>query len=116
MTDFIDATQTVQVESYQSNAQDSHGNDIDAWAPPGVPQPIYGWSPSGSQEVNGWRDVVTSDAMILAPPDFQCQPKDRVVLDGVTYEVQGESQNYGNGPFDFAPGMVVNLKHIKGAE
>lgn len=116
MTDFLQATQTVQVESYNSSAQDSHGNDIDAWSPPGTPQAIYGWGPSGSQEVNGWRSVVTSDATILAPPDFQCSPKDRIVLDGVVYEVQGDPQYFGRGPFDFNPGVVVNLRHIAGAQ
>jgi hypothetical protein len=73
VTDFITAAQTVQVESYRSDAQDSHGNDIDAWAP-------------------------------------------RIVLDGVVYEVQGDPQRFNRGPFDFDPGVSVNLKHIEGAK
>jgi hypothetical protein len=116
VTDFITAVQTVQVESYRSDAQDSHGNDIDAWAPPGVPQQVYGWGAAGSQEVNGWRSVVTSDVILLAPPDFHCEPKDHIVLDGVVYEVQGDPQRFNRGPFDFDPGVSVNLKHVEGAK
>lgn len=109
---------TVQVQAYDSTAEDGFGNPLDAWGPAGAPQPVYGWCPPGTigrREVTGWRSVVTTDVELLAPPGFTCNPRDRIILDGLVHEVQGEVEDFNHGPFGFRPGVVVNLKRTKGS-
>jgi hypothetical protein len=50
--------------------------------------------------------VVTLELFAPARP---VGDRDRFVVNGATYEVVGDPEDYDHGPFGFAPGMVVNL-------
>jgi len=103
---------TVDVLPYAGSTDDDYGN---ASATYGAPrrEPVYGWAPPGTQgatnEVTVGRDVATTDIALLAPPSFTCSPRDRVIVDGKTYEVDGGVRDFNHGPFGFAPGVEVLL-------
>jgi hypothetical protein len=105
---------TVDILPYQGMTPDRFGNETPTWGLP-VPKRVYGWAPAGTDEVNGWRHDVTADLQVYAPPDFTAGPRDRVVVDGRTYEVEGEVEDFGHGPFSFNPGVRVNLRRVEGA-
>jgi hypothetical protein len=105
---------TVDVLPYQGMTPDRLGNETPAWGLP-VTKRVYGWAPAGTDEVNGWRHNVTADLQVYGPPDFTAEPRDRMVVDGRTYEVEGEVEDFGHGPFGFNPGVRVNLRRVEGA-
>ena len=114
MTEFPLA-QTIGHRVYDATARDSHGNSVDAWADP-VDVQVYGWHTGSSDEprVVG-HDRVVVQGQVLAPESFRPSPRDLVDLPGAgTYEVIGEPEDYNHGPFDWRPGVVVNLRRATG--
>lgn len=109
------ARYTVQTAAYVPGQKDAHNNDVDAWASP-VDQPAIGWaSPNSAQPkyMGATRTII--DVELYVPVDFVCGPRDRVTLtDGKVYEAVGYPEDYTHGPFDFAPGLVVNLVRVEG--
>ncbi len=101
---------TVDVLAYLGTTDDDFGNETPGWSTTPRTEPVYGWAPAGSDEVNGTRHTVTADLQLYAPPSFTANPRDRVVVDGRTYEVDGEVEDFGRGPFGFVPGVRVNLR------
>lgn len=99
---------TVEHLSYVGTTDDSHGNQIDTWAAP-VTRAVYGWSAPQYVEpfIPGVQYVGVS-LSIYAPSNFTVDDRDRFVVDGKTYEITGETEDYDHGPFGFDPGMVIN--------
>lgn len=96
------------------NRKDSHGNDTYAlWE--GMPESrnVYGWYQSSSSEPSeqGANRVATT-LVVLSP--WPATVKDRIVIDGVAYEVVGESQDWNHGPFAFEPGYRFTVRRIDG--
>ncbi len=100
---------TVDVLPYAGSAADDYGNSSPSYGQP-VPQPVYAWAPTTTDEVTVDRDVATTDLTLLAPASFSCSSRDRVVVDGKTYEVVGDVQDFNHGPFGFSPGIRVLLR------
>lgn len=98
----------VQHLAYDGTTEDDRGNTVDSWAAP-VERPVYGWGAPQSAEpkVAGVESVVVT--LELLAPTFPVDDRDRMVVDGVTYDVVGDPEDYNHGPFGYAPGMVVNL-------
>jgi hypothetical protein len=99
---------TVQYLAYAGTTEDDRGNEIPAYAAP-VDWKVYGWSAPQSSEpkVAGVESVVVT--LELFAPARPVGDQDRIVVNGDTYEVVGDPEDYDHGPFGFAPGMVVNL-------
>lgn len=104
----MEARWEVQVLPYVGTTPDDYGNEVASFAPP-VTRYVYGWSPAGGVEVNTFRHAVAADLAVYAPNDLDVRPRYRMVVDGKTYDVQGEVEDYNHGPFGYAPGVVVNL-------
>lgn len=95
--------------------RDEYGNDLtghDVDNPD--TQKVYGWAPAGTDETATWRRTVTADLQLFAPPGFRCTSQDAVVVDGVTYTVEGVPEDYTHGPFGWEPGIRVNLTRVEG--
>ena len=76
---------------------------------------MYGWEvPRTAEPLVTGHDRVTVDVSMFVPPSFQIRPADRVDLEGRVYEVIGESEDAGNGPFSFNPGATVQLRRVEG--
>lgn len=108
------AVYTVGLRRHSSDATDSHGNAIDAWADP-IGYPVYAIAPTTSNEPDPSRTAVVTGYTLLAPPDGEpVTPLDRFVLDGVEWEVVGEIADWTRGPFGFRPGVSINLTRAAG--
>lgn len=105
---------TVGHRVWSGGVEDDWGNTTSGWADP-VDKLVYGWGAPQSSEpkVAGHdRDVV--EVELLVPPEFSCSARDRMVLDGVEFEVIGQPEMYSHSPFGWDPGGVVNLKAVNG--
>lgn len=106
---------TIEVLPYVSGPADSHGNTTEGWADP-ITYEVYGWAPpadSTEPEESGRYAVVTT-LEVFAPPGVQVAPRDRVRVDGITYEVVGEPSDYTHGPFGWQPGIRIELTRVQG--
>lgn len=77
---------------------------------------VYGWQSTSQEDrhtavLNG-RTV--SELQLLSPTgDFR--PSDAVIINGVTYEVAGDVEDFNHGPFGFTPGYVIGLRKVTNA-
>ena len=101
--------------AYSAGTEDDWGNIAAEWGNP-VVKAVYGWgAPQGSEPKTAGHERVVVEVELLVPPDFGAvSPKDRMVLDGVEYEVIGPIESYDHNPFGWNPGGVVNLKAVTG--
>lgn len=102
----------VTVLPYTGGEPDDYGNATATYGD-GLLFSVYGWAPVGADEVTTGRDVAAADLALYAPSGFRCNPRDRVRIDGLTYEVTGPMEDYGRGPFGFSPGVRVNLRRTE---
>lgn len=111
---FIQARKTVEVKRWVSSGFDSHNNPIEGWSTP-EPVRVYGWEvPRTAEPLVTGHDRVTVDVSMFVPPGMDIAAHDRVILDGRTFEVVGEIEDAGNGPFAFNPGATVQLRRVEG--
>lgn len=78
-----------------------------------TPVAVYGWQPTNQQEryTAELAGRTVSDLKLLSPTgDFKSS--DAVVIDGVTYEVDGEVEDFTHGPFGFTPGFAIGLRRV----
>lgn len=86
----------------------------ESWTPP-VTKQVYGWgAPTSSEPKLAGHDRDIVEIELLVPPGFECGARDRIVLDGVEFDVIGEPQHYDHNPFGWNPGGVINLKAVNG--
>lgn len=104
---------TVDVLPFVAGAEDSHGNATDTWGA-AVTQAVHGWSGPSDEPGERGRDAVTWDLKLYAPPGFVVGPRDRVIVLGKTYEVEGDVEDFTHGPFRFAAGLRVSLRRVEG--
>lgn len=75
---------------------------------------VHGWEPTSQEEryTAALAGRTVSDLKLLSPTgDFKSS--DAVVINGATYEVDGETADYTNGPF--VPGFggfVIGLRRV----
>lgn len=77
---------------------------------------VYGWQPVSEVERHtaALSGRTVTDLKLLSPTgDFL--PTDAVVINGVTYEVDGLVEDYNHGPFGFTPGYAIGLRRVANA-
>lgn len=107
-------TYTVGVRRWTSGVEDAHGNPIEGH---GAPEPVTVWAiaPTTSNEPEPGRNLVVTGYTLLGPPDLDIGPFDLVVIDGEDWKVSGEVGDWTRGPFNYAPGVSVNLTRAEGS-
>ena len=107
--------ETVQFKAYQEGAEDSHGNPVESWASP-VPSDGWGFDPGGSVESYGpGRDmVVTSPRLFRQSRAFLPGRRDRVIVRGREYAVDGDPADWRSPLTGWEPGIVVTLEVVSG--
>ena len=100
------------IASIDTDTLDLHGNPFHRWDEPEV-RKVFGWYQSSSSESSeqGANRVATT-LVVLSP--WPAAVKDQIAIDGVTYEVVGESQDWNHGPFAFEPGYQFSVRRIDG--
>lgn len=109
----MQATHLVEVIPYAGTGSDGYGNDVTTWGTP-RPEWVFGWAPGGSSEQTVRQQQLTIDLELYAPPSFTCDPRDRLVVGGVEYAVEGGIDDFNHGPFNYRPGVRVNLRRVTG--
>lgn len=72
------------------------------------------FSPSGTSEDHDGRDAVIQGPTLYTPPGADIEAADRVVVRGVTYEVEGEPADWRD-PYSTRPvGLAVPLRVVTG--
>lgn len=103
---------SVTVRRWSAGAADGYGGVLDTW---GAAEsfPVDGWAPAGSSEPKtvGLNRVVV-DRELFAPAPLH--HKDRVTIGGEVFDVEGEAEDWTQGPFGFTPGFVINLVAHRG--
>jgi hypothetical protein len=74
-----------------------------------------GFNPGTSQEpLQDARNAVLTRPEVYAPPDADVLAGDRLVVRGVTYEVQGRPQRWISPFTGWTPGLVIPLELVEG--
>lgn len=110
------ATHTIGVRHHEAGATDAHGNQVDSWSDP-IPLEVYSIAPATSAEpFEPGREAVITGLTVLAPNDAVTLigPRDRVVVNGEEYTVEGDIADWGQGPFGWSPGISFNLERVEG--
>lgn len=98
--------------------------DVDRWNLP-VEKPAYGW---GAPQYQAPKEILSGDTRyvvqveLLVPPGVTAKDNDYIRLGPIAglddeydwYRVVGPTEDYGNNPFGFTPGNVINLTAISG--
>lgn len=96
-----------------SSTVNSLKEHVYTWSAP-VDYPVCGWWASSDEPFVAGHERVEIRTNLITPVEFPAEPRDRVVLDGILYEIDGYAQDHTNGPW-WNPGVVVwNLTRIEG--
>lgn len=112
----IPALFAVGHQVYDGAGEDALGNEVESWADP-LAKKFVTWNAPRTSEpklAGHNRDVVEVEMIVL--PDFGVvSSRDRMVVDGDTFEVIGLPEDYTKNPFrsDFGC-YVLNLKAVSG--
>ena len=111
---FIQPRRIVHVRRWTTGGLDAHNNPIEGWSEP-EPIKVYGWEvPRTAEPLRAGHDRVIVDLSMFVPPGTEIDAHDKVVLQDREYEVVGEVEDAGNGPFGFDPGATVQLRRVEG--
>lgn len=108
---------TVGWRAYVAGAPDAHGNPTagyDAEVPLEV-LAVYPPGTTSTDEPEPGRDETTTDLIVLTyPGDVEVRARDRLVIDGAEFEVDGDPSDWGRGPYGWRPGAQITLKRAEG--
>lgn len=108
----FDVTRTVQRLPYLGEGDDGHGNPVDSWGEP-EDVDIFDFDPGATDEPRmPGSDRVTISPTIYGPYGMPFQPKDKVIVDGEPFQVQGQTRRWAHG--DDEAGAVVTLWRADG--
>lgn len=108
----------VGLHTYSAGERNGYNAVIPVYTPAkdeqGIRLKVFGWSVRSSIEPPGPgpspHNLVITEVDLFAPPDFPVAPNDLVDLPDGQYEVIGESEDFGHGPFGSGLGLLVKLR------
>lgn len=111
-------TFVIGLKRYQAGAVDRYNNPTDSWLS-AVNITVYSIAPTSSVEpFEAGRNAVITGLQVLAPIGTVVGRKDRVVVDGEDYTVEGEIADWSKSPFNTgvltAAGIEIHLKRVEG--
>lgn len=98
---------TIQVRHWSAGSQDRYGREVGTWGPP-QDLPVFGVAPTSSTEQPATGENRRADRVTLYGP-VAVDHRDRVVIDGQEWEVDGAAADWNQGPFGYAPGYAITL-------
>lgn len=107
--------ETVIFEPASSGSEDAHGNPVESFGA-GVPVDGWGFDPGGSVESYGpgRNATVTTPTLFRQATDFIPGRRDRCVVRGKTYQVDGEPAVWRSPLTGWEPGISVKLEVVDG--
>ena len=108
-------TVTIQRGTPRQGRYSAEATDLDWSSPTETEAPCLGFNPGGSTEVSAvWRVAVSTQPTVYLPTGTDITPADRVVVRGVTYEVDGDPADWRSPYSGWRPGLSVALKRFGG--
>lgn len=108
------ASKTVGWHTYSDGATTARNTKAAVYTPPldedGTEVAAYGWAPTYVSESNENRSESDLDLLL---PTLRGAPRDVVDLPTGQYEVVGDPEDFTQGPFGSAFGVVVKLKRVQ---
>jgi len=107
--------EVVQRIPYEGAGEDAYGNEIAAYGAAVTLVGVYGFDPGSSSEprIAGQQRVIV-EPTLYGPFDMPLLPQDRVVVRGLTYEVEGEARRWRHIWSNREAGAVVSLRRVDG--
>lgn len=107
-------SESVQWLPYVGAGEDAHGNETETYGA-AVTLLGFGFDPGSSSEprLPGQARVIV-EPTLYGPFGMPFQPKDRVIVRGLTYEVEGEARQWRNFYSNHEAGAVVSLRRVDG--
>jgi hypothetical protein len=106
--------ESVEWLAFTSGDVDAHGNTSEGYADP-VTLDGFGFDPGSSSEPREpGSDRVIVEPTLYGPYDAPFGPRDRVIVRGLTYEVEGEVRRWRNMFSNRAFGSVTSLRRVDG--
>lgn len=109
---FFGAGIIVTVQTQAISGQDALGNDVKTWTDISVSN--VGFAPGGSVERVQGQDQVTYKPTVYLPAGTVITAYSRVIVAGVTYEVDGSPTEWVDPFTGYDFGIVANLKDVTG--
>lgn len=83
-------------------------SQTETWADP-VDLPVYGWGPPSPDDVVRAEQTGVTHVLDVFCAESPTGHKDKLIVNGVEYSVQGTPDDYRFGPFGYQPGVRVRL-------
>jgi len=110
-------TQQVTLVTRTVSGQDAYGNDVftetSTVVDGCVVWPRDGNGTSGNEQVQG-KDMVIVGLSLLLPAGTVVTATDRIVVNGLSYEVTGEPGHFSSPFTGLDPGVLVGLTRVTG--
>lgn len=91
---------------------DADGNDT--FTPKTKKVQSRAFDPGASTEILGSQDTVTTQPRVFLPKGTSLEAIDALIIEGITYEVDGTPSSYRNSFTGWRPGPVVQLRAVSG--
>lgn len=100
---------------YVGSVEDAHGNESETWGAPVTLTGVYGFDPGSSSEPRApGQGRVIVEPSLYGPFDMPFLPRDRAIVRGVTYEVEGVVRRWKHMRSGREAGAVVSLRLVTG--
>lgn len=107
--------EVVQRVPYVGAVEDAYGNETASYGPAVTLAGVYGFDPGSSSEPRlAGQDRVVVEPTLYGPYDMPFLPRDRAVVRGLTFEVEGEVRRWRHMRFNSEAGSVVTLRRVDG--
>lgn len=107
--------EVVQRVPYVGAGEDVYGNEIATYGTAVTLTGVYGFDPGSSSEprIAGQQRVIV-EPTLYGPFDMPLLPRDKVIVRGSTYEVEGEVRQWKHMRTNREAGAVVSLRRVDG--
>lgn len=107
--------EVVQRVPYMGAVEDAHGNETESYGAAVTLTGVYGFDPGSSSEPRlAGQSRVIVEPTLYGPFDMPFLPRDRAIVRGVTFEVDGEVRKWRHMRSDVGAGAVVSLRRVDG--
>ena len=107
-------SESVQRVPYTGSGEDAHGNEMPSYGT-AVTLTGYGFDPGSSSEPRlPGQDRVIVEPALYGPYSMPFLPRDRVIVRGLTYEIDGEVRQWKHKRSNKEAGAVVSLRRVDG--
>jgi hypothetical protein len=105
---------TVTVRRFTAGEIDAHGNETGAWSDLALLKGCAFDPGSSSEPRLPGQDRVVVEPTLYAAHDAPVIPQDRIIVEGVEYEVDGVARRWGNPFTGSMVGAVISLRRVDG--